>query len=116
MLQKKIEYSKFVVVNYHVIFSLIFHHIQMCEIQLSCCHRGVVSIQMHLKIKTCMFEQLSKPLKMDVIQIFLFDVDCLNFMQNVAASKCDKLIIHCFWIKNMSLDEEIQHCCDYFQF
>jgi hypothetical protein len=46
-----------------------------------------------------MFEQLSKPLKIDVMQISLLDVDCLNFMQNVAASKCDKLIIHCFWIK-----------------
>jgi hypothetical protein len=70
---------------------------------------------MHLKIKTSMFEQLSKPLKMDGIQIFLLDVACLNSMQNVVAKKRDKLIIHCFLFKNVSLDEEIQHCCDYFQ-
>jgi hypothetical protein len=34
-----------------------------------------------------MFEQLSKPLKMDGIQIFLLDVACLDFMQNVVARK-----------------------------
>jgi hypothetical protein len=44
---------------------------------------------------------------MDGIQISFLDVDCLNSMQNVATSKRDKLIIHCFWIKNISLDEEI---------
>jgi hypothetical protein len=56
-----------------------------------------VSASMHLKIKTCMFEQLSKPLKMDGIQISLLDVACLTFT------------------KNLSLDEDIQHCCHCFQ-
>jgi hypothetical protein len=42
---------------------------------------------MHLKIKTNMFEQLSKPLKMDGIQKNLLDVTCLDFMQNVVVRK-----------------------------
>jgi hypothetical protein len=62
-----------------------------------------------------MFEQFSKPLKVDGIHISLLDIACLNSMQNVAASKHGKLITHCLWIKNVYLDEEIQHCCDYFQ-
>jgi hypothetical protein len=33
---------------------------------------------------------LSKPLKMDGIQIFLLDVACLDFMQNVVARKHEK--------------------------
>ncbi len=73
------------------------------------------SIEMHLKIKTCMFEQLSKPLQMDGIQISFLVVACLIYMQNVATSKRGKLITHCFWIKNLFFNEEIQHCCDYFQ-
>jgi hypothetical protein len=63
-----------------------------------------------------MFEQISKPLKMDGIQISLLDVTCLISMQNVATKKCGKMITHCFWFKNLSLDEEIQHCCHCFQF
>ncbi len=59
-----------------------------------------VLAQMHLKMKTCMFEQLSKPLKMDGIQISLLHVACLTFMQNVDARKCGKMITHCFWFKN----------------
>jgi hypothetical protein len=43
-----------------------------------------------------MFEQLSKPLKMDGIQISLLVVTCLTYMQNVATSKHDKLITHLF--------------------
>jgi hypothetical protein len=39
-----------------------------------------VLIEMHLKIKIGMFEQLSKPLKMDGIHFFLLDVACLNSM------------------------------------
>jgi hypothetical protein len=62
-----------------------------------------------------MFEQLSKPLKMDGIRIFLLDVACLNFMQNVGARKCGKMIVHYFWLKTISLDDEIQHCCHCFQ-
>jgi hypothetical protein len=42
---------------------------------------------MHLKIKIGVFEQLSKPLKMDGIQISLLDVVCLTSMQNVVAKK-----------------------------
>jgi hypothetical protein len=45
---------------------------------------------MHLKIKTNMFEQFSKPLKMDGIQISLLDVACLISMQNVATRKLEK--------------------------
>jgi hypothetical protein len=62
-----------------------------------------------------MFEQLSKPLKMDGIQISLLDVACLTSMQNVVARKCGKMTTHCFWFKNLSLDEEIKHCCHCFQ-
>jgi hypothetical protein len=54
-----------------------------------------------------MFEQLSKPLKMDGIQISLLDVACLTSMQNVVARNCGKMITHCFWFKKLSLDEEI---------
>ncbi len=71
---------------------------------------------MHLKIKTCMFEQLPKPLKMDGIQISLLDVACLISMQNVATKKYGKMITHFFWFKTLSLDEEIQHCCHCLQF
>jgi len=39
---------------------------------------------MHLEVKTRMFEQLSKPMKMDGIQISLLNVACLNVML-----KCD---------------------------
>jgi hypothetical protein len=46
-----------------------------------------------------MFEQLSKPLKMDGIQISLLDVACLTSMQNAAAKKCGKMITHCFGSK-----------------
>jgi hypothetical protein len=50
---------------------------------------------MHLKIKTSMFEELiSKPLKMDEIQISLLVLTCLTYMQNVATRKSDKLITH----------------------
>jgi hypothetical protein len=63
-----------------------------------------------------MFEQLSKPLKMDGIHISLLGVACLNFMQNVGTRKHGKVIIHHFWLKSISLDEEIQHCCHCFQF
>jgi hypothetical protein len=70
---------------------------------------------MHLKIKIGMFEELSKPLKMDGIQIYLSDVACLTSMQNAVAKKNGKMITHCFWFKNLSLDGEIQHCCHYFQ-
>jgi hypothetical protein len=69
---------------------------------------------MHLKIKIGMFEQFSKPLKMDGIHISLLDVVCLTSMQNVVARKCGKMITHCFWFKTLSLDEEIQHCCHCF--
>jgi hypothetical protein len=60
-------------------------------------------------MKIGMFEKLSKSLKMDGIHISLLDVACLTFMQNVAARKHGKMNIHCFWFKNVSLDEEIQH-------
>jgi hypothetical protein len=70
---------------------------------------------MHLKIKIGMFEQLSKPLKMDGIQICLLDVACLTSMQNAVAKKHGKMITHCFWFNNLSLDGEIQHCCHCFQ-
>jgi hypothetical protein len=63
-----------------------------------------------------MFEQLSKPLKMDGIQISLLDVACLSFMQNVGVKKCGKMITHFFWFIIVSLDEEIQHCYHCFQF
>jgi hypothetical protein len=52
-----------------------------------------------------MFEQLSKPLKMDGIQI---SFGCnLNSTQNVVTRKCGKMITHCFLFKKLSLDEEI---------
>jgi hypothetical protein len=70
---------------------------------------------MHLKIKISTFEQLSKPLKMDGIQISLLDVACLISMQNAIANKHGKMITHCFWFKSLSLDGEIQHCCHCFQ-
>jgi hypothetical protein len=62
-----------------------------------------------------MFEQFSKPLKMDGIQISLLDVICFTYMQIVATRKHDKMITHCFLFKMLSLDEDIQHCCHYFQ-
>jgi hypothetical protein len=46
-----------------------------------------------------MFEQLSKPLKMDGIQKFLLDVTCLNYMQNVVARKHGNMITHFFGSK-----------------
>jgi hypothetical protein len=52
---------------------------------------------------------------MDGIQIYLLDVACLTFMQNVATRKNGKMITHCFWFKNLFWDEEIQHCCHCFQ-
>ncbi len=64
---------------------------------------------MHLKINTCMFEQLSKPLKMDGIQISLLNVVCLTSMQNVVTRKRGKMITYCFWVKNLSLDKDIQN-------
>jgi hypothetical protein len=70
---------------------------------------------MHLKIKTCMFEWLTKALKMDGIQIYLLYVVCLTFMQNVVIRKCGKMINHCFLFKILFLNEEIQHCCDCFK-
>jgi hypothetical protein len=70
---------------------------------------------MHLKIKIGMFEKLSKPLKMDGIHTSLLDVAYLTFMQNVAAKKHGKMSTHCFWFKNLSLDEEIQHFFHCFQ-
>jgi hypothetical protein len=54
---------------------------------------------MHVKIKIGMFEQLSKPLKMDGIQVSLLDVACLNYMQNVIARKLGKMITHFFGSK-----------------
>jgi hypothetical protein len=60
-----------------------------------------------------MFEQLSKPLKMDGIIISLLDEVCLTSMQNVATRKCGKMITHCFLFKILSLDENIQHYCQY---
>jgi hypothetical protein len=55
-----------------------------------------------------MYEKLSKPLKMDGIQISLLDVTCLIYMQNVAARKHGKMINYAFfWFKILSLDEEI---------
>ncbi len=37
-------------------------------------------------------------------------------MQNAIPNKHGKMITHCFWFKiNLSLDEEIQHCCRCFQ-
>jgi len=54
---------------------------------------------MHLKIKIGMFEQLSKPLKMDGTKIYLLALACLTYMQNVVTSKHDKLITHCFGSK-----------------
>jgi hypothetical protein len=54
---------------------------------------------MHLKIKIGMFEQLSKPLKMDRIHIYLLDVTCLTSMQNVVVRKCGKMITHFFCSK-----------------
>jgi hypothetical protein len=61
-----------------------------------------------------MFEQLSNPLKMDGIQIYLLNVICLISMQNVTARKRGKMITHFFWFKILSLDEDIQHCCHCF--
>jgi hypothetical protein len=50
---------------------------------------------MHWKIKTSMFEKLiSKPLKVDEIQISLLVLTCLTYIQNVATRKRDKLITH----------------------
>jgi hypothetical protein len=54
-----------------------------------------------------MFEQLSKALKMDGIQISLLDVACLISMQDVVVKNCGKMITHYFWFKKLSLDEEI---------
>ncbi len=54
---------------------------------------------MHLKIKISMFEQLSKPLKMEGIHIYLLDVACLISMQNAMAKKHGKMITHCFCSK-----------------
>jgi hypothetical protein len=75
----------------------------------------LVLAKTHLKINTSMFEQLSKPLKMNRIQIFVLDVACLILMQNVVARKHGKMITHCFWFKKISLDEEIQHSYHFFQ-
>ncbi len=49
-----------------------------------------------------MFEQFSKPLKMDDIQISLLDVVCLTSTQNVVVRKCGKMITHCLWFKILS--------------
>jgi hypothetical protein len=54
-----------------------------------------------------MFEQPSKPFKMDGIQISLLDVACLTSMQNVVTKKVKKMMNHCFRLKNLSLDDEI---------
>jgi hypothetical protein len=45
---------------------------------------------MHLKIKIGMFEQPSKPFKMDGIQISLLHVVCLTSMQSVVAKQVKK--------------------------
>jgi hypothetical protein len=89
----------------------------MCEIQLSSYLGGFECLcqLQRLKINTSMFEQLLKPLKMNRIHVFVLDVACLIFMQNVVARKHGKMIAHCFWFKNLSLDEEIQHYCHFFQ-
>jgi hypothetical protein len=56
-----------------------------------------------------MFEQLSKALKMDGIEISLLDVACLTFMQNVATRKRGKMITHFFgskfyfWMKKYNI-------------
>jgi len=42
-----------------------------------------VLAKLHLKIKIGMFEQPSKPLKMDGIHIFWLDIACLTSMQDV---------------------------------
>jgi hypothetical protein len=63
-----------------------------------------------------MFEQLSKPLKMDGIQIYLLDVTCLTSMQNVVARNCGKMITHFFGSKNnLWMKKYIKHCFHYFQ-
>jgi hypothetical protein len=46
-----------------------------------------------------MFEQLSKPLKMDGIQISLLNVVCLTSMQNVVTRKRGKMITYFFGSK-----------------
>ncbi len=66
-----------------------------------------VSTWMHLNIKVGMFEQLSKPLKVNGIHISLLVITFLTYVQNVATSKLGKMIIHCFCFKNLSLNEEI---------
>jgi hypothetical protein len=96
------EYSKFVIFNSNV-WNSTFLLPWRCWMHMS--------TYMHCKIKTRMFEQLSKPFKMDGILISLLDVVCLISMQNVVARNRGKMITHWFWFKNLSLDEEIQHCC-----
>jgi hypothetical protein len=47
-----------------------------------------------------MFEQLSKPLKIDGIQISLLDVVCLSSMQNVGVKNCGKMITLFFLVQS----------------
>jgi hypothetical protein len=72
-----------------------------------------VSTWMHLKIKANMFEQFSKPLKVNGIHISLYNF--FDLCAKMAIDKPNKMITHCFSFKNLSLDEEIQHCCHCFQ-
>jgi hypothetical protein len=89
------ENWKFVVLNSSLVFRFDFSpHTDVWNpiFLLPCSYRKHVSTWMHLKIKTSMFEQLiSKPLKMDGIQISLLNVTCLNFMQNVVGWKSFKV-------------------------
>ncbi len=60
------------------------------------------------------------PLKMDGIQIFWFRCSLFDFYAecahgHMAVRKCGKMITHYFLFKNLSLDEEMQHCCHCFQ-
>jgi hypothetical protein len=53
-----------------------------------------------------MFEQLSKPLKVNAIYIFLLVITFLTYTLNVVARKYGKLITHRFWFTNLSLDNK----------
>jgi hypothetical protein len=112
------EYSKLAILNYNVVFRRNFwphtnvwksNFLVVMEVLNVCVNFDAFGDQ---KMYAW---QLSKPLKMNGIQISLLNVACLNSMQNVGARKCGKMITHCFWFKFVFLNKEIQHRCHCFQ-
>ncbi len=82
------EYSRLAILNFHLVFRFEFSPLKSnflapMEVLNACVNLNALEDQKNI----CL---LSKPLKMDGIQIFLLDVACLDFMQNVVARKHEK--------------------------